>query len=62
MIDTLNDAIRSLGMSSHWLAVVILAEIMLVIHFAMTSVLSLNPVFLSIEEKFKFPTSMFYSH
>ena len=35
MIDTLNDAIRSLGMSSHWLAVAVLAEIMLVIHLAL---------------------------
>lgn len=59
MIDTLNDVIHSLGMSSYWLAALALVELMLVVHFAMVLVLLANPVFLSIEEKFNFPTSMF---
>ena len=60
IMDTLNDAIVSLGMSSFWLSVVTLAEIALVIHFAMVSVLCANPVFLNLEEKLSFPTSMCY--
>lgn len=57
IMDTLNDAIFSLGMSSYWLLVVTLAEIALVLHFAMASVLCANPVFLNLEEKLNFPTS-----
>ena len=57
IMDTLNDAIFSLSMSSYWLLVVTLAEIALVLHFAMASVLCANPVFLNLEEKLSFPTN-----
>jgi len=58
--ETLNDTIVKLNMSPVWLTLLTIAEVSLTIHFTMVSILSANPIFLSIENHYNIPIGKKY--